>query len=394
MGHPVIVSACRTPVGRFQGTLAPLSAPKLGALAVGEAIRRAGVQIESVEEVLMGNVLQAGLGQNPARQAARGAGVPDAAGAVTINMVCGSGLRTVMMSAQAIKAGDMKVAVAGGMESMTNAPYLLPDARAGQRLGHGKLLDSMVHDGLWDVYNDFHMGMTGELVADRWEVSREDQDKWAAQSHARAVAAEAAGKFDAERFTVQVPGRKGAVTEFSKDEGPRKESTFDVLSGLKPVFKRDGGSVTAGNASSINDGAAALVVMDEAEASAQGLTPMARIVGHAIGGRAPEEVMMAPEQAVKKLCALTSMKPQDFDLVELNEAFSSQSVALSRTLELDPERINVHGGAVALGHPIGASGARILTTLLHALKDRGQKRGLAGLCLGGGNAVAMAVEVL
>jgi acetyl-CoA C-acetyltransferase len=394
MGQPVIVSACRTPIGRFQGTLSPLSAPKLGALAVAEAIRRAGVDAGAVEEVLMGNVLQAGLGQNPARQAAIHAGVPESAGAVTINMVCGSGLRTVMIAAQAIRAGDMKVAVAGGMESMTNSPYLLPDARAGQRLGHGKLIDSMVHDGLWDVYNDFHMGMTGELVAEKWEVTREQMDAWAAQSHARAVAAEAAGKFDAERFQVDVPGRKGAVTAFTKDEGPRADTTTESLAALKPVFKRDGGTVTAGNASSINDGAAALVVMDEDVAKAHGLKPMARILGHAIGGRAPAEVMMAPEQAVQKLCALTKIDAPSFDLVELNEAFAVQSVALARTLELDPEKVNVNGGAVALGHPIGCSGARVLTTLLYALRDRGLEKGMAGLCLGGGNAVAIAVEMI
>jgi acetyl-CoA C-acetyltransferase len=393
MGRPVIVSACRTPIGRFQGALSPLSAPQLGALAIREAVQRAGIAPEDVEEVLMGCVLQAGLGQNPARQAQRGAGIPDSVGAVTINKVCGSGLKTVMLAAQAIKAGDLRAAVAGGMESMTNAPYLLPQARAGQRLGHGALLDGMIQDGLWDVYNDFHMGMTGELVAEKYEVSREQQDEYAARSQQRAVAAEEAGKFDAQRFAIEIKGRKGDVTVVTRDEGPRPGTTAESLAKLKPAFKRDGGTVTPGNASTINDGAAALVVMDEDLAKQKGIRPLAAITAYATGGMAPEWVMMAPEEAVKKVCALRKMKVQDFDLIELNEAFAVQAVALTRTLDLDPEKVNVHGGAVALGHPIGASGARILTTLLYALKDRKLKQGLAALCLGGGNAVAMAVEM-
>ena len=392
MGRPVIVSACRTPIGRFQGGLAPLSAPKLGALAVAEALRRAELPASAVDDVLMGCVLQANLGQNPARQAAIHGGVPDSVGAATINMVCGSGLKAVMLAAQAIKAGDYKTAVAGGMESMSNAPYYLPQARNGQRLGHGQLVDGMIQDGLWDVYNDFHMGLTGELVAEKYEVSRQQMDGWAAQSQQRAVAAEQAGKFDAERFAVEVPGRKGQVTVVDKDEGPRDGTTAESLGGLKPVFKRDG-TVTAGNASTINDGASALVVMDESEAKSRGIAPLATITGYATGGMAPEWVMMAPEIAVHKVCALTGIKPQDYDLIELNEAFAVQSVALARVLELDPEKVNVNGGAVALGHPIGCSGARILTTLIHALRDRGQTRGLAGLCLGGGNAVALTVEI-
>jgi acetyl-CoA C-acetyltransferase len=394
MGRPVIVSACRTPIGKFQGSLATLKATELGALAVAEAVTRAGIAPDQVEEVLMGCVLPAGLGQNPARQALRGAGIPDAVGAFTINKVCGSGLKAVMLAAQAIKAGDLTCAVAGGMESMTNAPYYLPSARAGQRLGHTELVDGMIRDGLWDIYNDFHMGITAELVVDKYEVSREQQDEFALASHQKAVAAQAAGKFDNEIFAVELKDRKGNVTMFDRDEGPRAETTLESLAKLRPAFKRDGGSVTAGNASTINDGASALVVMDEDAANALGKKPIARITGYATGGMAPEWVMMAPEVAVKKVCALLSCNPQDFDLIELNEAFASQGVALTGVLDLDPEKLNVHGGAIALGHPIGASGARVLTTLIHALADRGLSRGLAGLCLGGGNAVALAVEMV
>jgi acetyl-CoA C-acetyltransferase len=394
MGRPVIVSACRTPIGKFQGSLATLKATELGALAVAEAVSRAGIAPDQVEEVLMGCVLPAGLGQNPARQALRGAGIPDAVGAFTINKVCGSGLKAVMLAAQAIKAGDLTCAVAGGMESMTNAPYYLPSARAGQRLGHTELVDGMICDGLWDIYNDFHMGITAELVVDKYEVSREQQDEFAVASHQKAVAAQAAGKFDNEIFAVELKDRKGNVTMFDRDEGPRAETTLESLAKLRPAFKRDGGSVTAGNASTINDGASALVVMDEDAANALGKKPIARITGYATGGMAPEWVMMAPEVAVKKVCTLLSCNPQDFDLIELNEAFASQGVALTGVLDLDPEKLNVHGGAIALGHPIGASGARVLTTLIHALADRGLSRGIAGLCLGGGNAVALAVEMV
>ncbi|MGE0143039.1 MAG: acetyl-CoA C-acetyltransferase [Planctomycetota bacterium] len=393
MGYPVIVAACRTPIGRFQGSLSSFTAPQLGALAVAEALRRAQLPPDAVDEVILGNVLTAGVGQAPARQALRGAGIPDSVGALTINKVCGSGLKAVMLAAQAIKAGDLKVAVAGGMESMTNVPYYLPQARGGQRLGHGKLIDGMIQDGLWDVYRDFHMGMTAELVAEKYEIRREEQDAWSLQSQQRAVAAEAAGRFDAERFPVSIQGRKGETTAFAKDEGPRADASAEGLAKLKPAFKPQGGTVTAGNASTINDGAAALVVMDSDEARTRGVAPLARITGYATGGMAPEWVMMAPEIAVKKVCALTKMKPQDFDLVELNEAFAVQSVALARVLELDPAKVNVNGGAVALGHPIGCSGARILTTLLYALRDRGLRRGLAGLCLGGGNAVALSIEI-
>ncbi|MCC6670045.1 MAG: acetyl-CoA C-acetyltransferase [Planctomycetes bacterium] len=392
MGRPVLVSACRTAIGKFQGALASFPAPRLGALAVGEALNRAHLPKDAVEEVILGCVLTAGLGQNPARQALRGAGIPDAVGAFTVNKVCGSGLKSVMLAAQAIKAGDAKCLVAGGMESMTNAPYYLPQARAGHRLGHAQVLDGMIADGLWDAYRDFHMGNTAELVAEKYGVSREDQDRFAAESHRRAVAALAAGKFQKEVFAVEVAGPKGQVTRFDKDEGPRADTTAEALARLRPAFVKDKGTVTAGNASQISDGAAALVVMDEEFARAHGVTPIARILGYATGGLAPEWVMMAPEIAVQKVCAQLRCKPRDFDLVELNEAFSAQAVALTRTLELDAARVNVHGGAVALGHPIGCSGARLLVTLLHALADRGKSRGIAGLCLGGGNAVALAVE--
>ena len=394
MRRAVVVSACRTPIGKFMGSLAARKATDLGAVTVREALRRAGIEPGAVQEVIMGNVLQAGLGQNPARQAQRGAGIPDAVGAVTINKVCGSGLKSVMLAAQAIKAGDHDCIVAGGMESMSNVPYYLPQARAGQRLGHGQMIDGMIADGLWDVYNDFHMGNTGELVAEKYGVSREEQDRYAVESHRRAVAAQTAGRFDAEIVGVEITGRKGDVTVVARDEGPRADSSLEGLAKLKPVFKRDGGTVTAANASSINDGAAALVVMDEDAARSRGLRPMARILGYAAGGMAPEWVMMAPQVAVEKLCALTGITARDFDLVELNEAFAAQAVALTRVLELDPAKVNVHGGAIALGHPIGCSGARILTTLIHAMMDRGAARGLAALCLGGGNAVAMAVELV
>ncbi len=392
MGRPVIVSACRTAIGKFQGALASFTAPQLGGLAVAEALRRARVPADKVEEVLMGNVLQAGLGQNPARQALRAAGVPDAAAAVTINKVCGSGLKTVMLAAQAIKAGDLQVAVAGGMESMSNTPYYLPAARSGARLGHAQAIDGIVWDGLWDHYNNFHMGSTAELVAEKYDIGRGAQDAYAAESHRRALAAQKSGAFDAEIFTVEIKQKKGDAVQVRVDEGPRADSTVESLAKLRPAFQANGGSVTAGNASSINDGAAALVVCDEDWARANGIQPIARITGYATGGLAPEWVMMAPEIATRKLCALLGCNPRDFDLVEMNEAFAVQMVALQQRLEVDPAKWNVHGGAVALGHPIGCSGARVLVTLLHALRLHGQTRGIAGLCLGGGNAVAMSVE--
>ncbi len=393
MPDAVILSACRTAMGRFQGGLSAFTAPQLGSVVVREALARAGVAADRVDEVILGNVLQAGVGQNPARQAAMGAGLPPSVPPFTVNKVCGSGLKSVMLAAQAVRAGDAGVIVAGGMESMTNAPYLLPKARAGYRLGHGTLVDSMVHDGLWDCFNDFHMGNTAELVCREKGVSREEQDAFAAESHRRAVAAWDAGKFTAEVTPVEVKGRKGEVTRFDRDEGPRADSTADSLARLRPAFDKEG-SVTAGNASSINDGAAALVVASAERAKELGAKPLARILGYAAGGLPPEWVMMAPVEAVRNLWKRTGLGRDDFDLYEMNEPFAAASIAVNRDLGLDAARVNVNGGAVALGHPIGASGARILVTLLHALRDRGGKRGVAGLCLGGGNAVAVAVEVL
>jgi len=387
----VLVSACRTAIGSFQGGLSGLTAPELGSLAVAEAVRRAGIEPDQVEECLMGNVLQAGLGQNPARQAARGAGLPDAIGSTTINKVCGSGLKSVMLAAQAIRAGDHRCVVAGGMESMTHAPYILPQARDGVRLGHGELIDSMVGDGLWDVYNDFHMGITAEMVAEEHDVSRAAQDAFAVESHRRASEATSEGRFDAEKFAVSVPQRKGDAVEFSTDENIRADMTMESVAGLRSAFKKDG-TVTVGNASSINDGAAALVVMSEEMASELGITALARVTAYATGGCAPEWVMMAPEHSIKKCAEMLDMAPSDFDVHEINEAFSAAALALIRCLSLDAEKVNVNGGAVALGHPIGASGARVLTTLLHAMQQRDAQTGMTSLCLGGGNAVSLAVE--
>lgn len=391
MRDVVIVSACRTPIAKFQGSLAGFRAPELGGLALSEAIRRAGIDASVIEEVIMGNVLQAGLGQNPARQAARAAGIPDAIGSVTINKVCGSGLKSVMLAAQAIKAEDAEVIAAGGMESMTNAPYILPEARDGVRLGHGKLLDSMVNDGLWDIYNDFHMGLTGEKVASELDVSRAAQDEFAAHSHQKAAAATDAGRFDAEKFTVSVPQRKADPIAFNTDETIRPGMTAESISGMRPAFAKDG-TVTAANASAINDGASALIVMSADKAKALGCKPLARITAYATGGCAPEWVMMAPEHSITACAKKLGMQPTDFDLHEINEAFSAAAVALTRKLELNPEKVNVNGGAVALGHPIGASGARVLTTLLYAMQQKDAKTGMASLCLGGGNAVSLAVE--
>ncbi len=391
MKDVVIVSACRTPIGKFQGGLAGFKATQLGSLAIQEAIGRAKIRPEDVEEVIFGNVLSAGLGQNPARQAAIGAGVPTSVGAFTVNKVCGSGLKSVMLGAQAIRAGDLDVAVCGGMESMTNAPYLLPQARGGQRLGHAQMLDSMVHDGLWDIYNDFHMGITGENVAEKYDVTRGAQDEFAARSHARAAEATEAGRLDDEKFTVEVPQRKADPVAFRTDETIRAGMTPESIAKLRPAFKKDG-TVTAANASAINDGASALVVMSADKAKELGLAPLAKITGYATGGLDPEWVMMAPEISIKKLCAKLGRKPQDFDLHEINEAFSAAACALVSELGLDGEKVNVNGGAVALGHPIGASGARILTTLLYAMRQRDVATGMASLCLGGGNAVSVAVE--
>jgi len=394
MTDVVIVSACRTPVAKFQGSLAKFRAPELGALAIKEALRRAGgLDPAEVDEVIMGNVLQAGVGQNPARQAAIGAGIPTSVGSFTVNKVCGSGLKSVMLAAQAIRAGDAEVIVAGGMESMSNAPYLVPDARRGARLGHSQLVDSMVHDGLWDIYNDFHMGITGERAAEKHSVTREQQDAFAAKSHNKTEDAVNAGRFDAETFAIEIPQRKGDPVVFDKDENWRPGMTPESISGMRPAFKKDG-TVTAANASSINDGAAAVVVMSADKAKALGLEPLAKVTGYATGGMDPEWVMLAPLVSIRKLSDKLGMAPTDFDLHEINEAFSAAACALTSDLGLDSEKVNVNGGAVAIGHPIGASGCRILVTLLHAMQQKDAKTGMASLCLGGGNAVSLAVETL
>ena len=393
MDNPVIVSAVRTPIGRFLGALQSIPAQKLGATVVAEAIRRAGITPEQVDEVILGNVVGAGLGQNPARQASIFGGVPDSVPALTVNKVCGSGLKAVVLGAQAIKCGDAEVIVAGGMESMSNAPYLMKNARGGFRMGNQTVLDAMIHDGLWDAYNDYHMGMTGEVVAERWKVTREDQDRWALDSHKKAIAAIDSGAFKREIVPVEIPSKKGDPVRFDTDEGPRRDTTIEALRALKPAFKKDG-TVTAGNAPGVNDGAAAVVVTSQAAAKRLGLTPRAEIVAYASSGLAPELVMMAPEKAVRMLWEKTGWTADSVDLYEFNEAFAVQQVALGRVLGIDPAKHNVRGGAVALGHPIGASGARILTTLLHALEDTNKEKGIAALCLGGGNAVAMAIRRL
>jgi acetyl-CoA C-acetyltransferase len=393
MDNPVIISAVRTPIGKFLGTLAGIPAPRLGALAVKEAVARAGLKPEQIDEVIMGNVVGAGLGQNPARQAAIFGGIPDTVPAMTVNKVCGSSLKAVVLAAQAIKCGDAEIVVAGGMESMSNAPYLMKNARGGFRMGNQTIFDAMIHDGLWDAYNDYHMGNTGEVVAERYNVSREEQDAWAVDSHRKAIAAIDAGMFKREIVAVDVPSKKGDPVRFDTDESPRRETTPEALRALKPAFKKDG-TVTAGNAPGVNDGASALVIVSKATAKRLGLTPRAEIVAYASSGLAPELVMMAPEKAVRMLWEKTGWTPDGVDLYEFNEAFAVQQVALQRVLGLNPAKHNVRGGAVALGHPIGASGARILTTLLHALEDRHEEKGIAALCLGGGNAVGMAIRRL
>lgn len=390
--EPVIVSGARIPTGRFQGGLATMRAPELGAIVVREVVKRAGVADEQIDEVIMGNVLQAGVGQNPARQAALKAGLPDTVAAMTVNKVCGSGLKSAMIASSEIMAGQADLIVAGGMESMSRAPYMLDRARNGYRLGHGQLIDLMVHDGLWEVYNDYHMGVAAEFIADKFGVSREAQDEYAVNSHKKAVAAMKAGKFDAEIVPVEVPQRKGDPVIVAKDEGPREDTTLEALAKLRPAFKKDG-KVTAGNAPSVNDGAAAVIVASREKAQALGLKPMARILGYTTAGTAPEMLFYAPVVAVRKLMDKLSMDLNEFDLCEFNEAFSAQALVDGQELGVDWSKVNVNGGAVALGHPIGASGARVLVTLLYALKDRGGRKGLASLCLGGGNAVAMAVEM-
>lgn len=391
METAVIVSAVRTPIGRFLGSLKDVPAVRLGSRVVAEALRRAALDPGEVDEVILGNVVSAGVGQNPARQAALGAGLPDTVAALTINKVCGSGLKAVVLAAQAVALGDARIVIAGGMESMSNAPYLLQGARTGLRLGHGKMLDAMIHDGLWDAFEDYHMGNTGEVVAQEYGITRQAQDEWALSSHRKARAAIEAGKFQAETIAVEVPQRKGDPVLFEVDEAPRADTSLEALSKLQPAFQKDG-TVTAGNAPGVNDGAAALVVTSAAEAERRSLQPLARIVAYATSGIAPRLVLMAPENAVRTVLDKTGWSMDEVDLFELNEAFAVQQCALVQELKIDAARVNVHGGAVALGHPLGASGARVLTTLLHALQDRGLKRGIAALCLGGGNAVAMAVE--
>ena len=389
---PVIVAAVRTPIGRYLGGLSSLPAPKLGAIAIREAIRRAGIEPQQVEEVLMGQVVQGGSGQAPARQALIHAGIPATTSAVTINEVCGSGLRAVMLAAQAIRAGDRQCVVAGGQESMSTAPHYVYGMRAGIKAGNQTMVDGMIHDGLWDSFGANHMGEYAEYTAEKAGVSREDQDRFAEQSHRKAVEAQDGGKFKAEIVPVEVPGAKGATTTVAADESPRRDTTAETLAKLKPAFRKDRGTVTAGNAPGLNDGASAVVVTSLAYARAHGLAPMAKITSYATGGGEPRDLFFAPIVAVRNLMERAGTGIDDYDLIEANEAFAVQAIADGRELGWDWDRVNVHGGAVALGHPIGASGARVLTTLLYALDDRKKSSGLATLCLGGGNAVALSVE--
>jgi acetyl-CoA C-acetyltransferase len=393
MEDVVIVAGVRTPVGKFLGSLSDFSAPQLGAMVVREVVRRAGIDPASVDECIMGNVVTAGEGQNPARQAAIFGGLAPEVSAMTINKVCGSGLKAVSLAAQAIQTGNSEIVVAGGMESMSNAPYLLPQARKGFRMGNSVAVDSMIQDGLWDVYNNYHMGVTGENVAEKYGITREEQDAYALESHRRAAAAHKEGRLQSQILPVEIPAKKKgeAPTQFSHDESVRADTTLEILRGLKPAFKKDG-TVTAGNAPGVNDGAGAVLVMSAKKATALGLKPLAHIRAQATSGVEPKWVMMAPVDAVRQIWRKTGWKNEEVDLYELNEAFSVQALGVSRELGLDLEKVNVNGGAVALGHPIGASGARVLVTLLYEMMRRDVHKGVAALCLGGGNAVAMAVE--
>lgn len=393
MREALVISAARLPTGRFLGSLKEFSATQLGALAVRAAVARAGIDPAAVDECIMGNVLSAGLGQNPARQAALHGGLSHAVAALTINKVCGSGLKAVMLAAQAIATGDIDVAVAGGMESMSNAPYLLPRVREGLRMGDGTVVDVMLRDGLSCAFEQCHMGNAGEFVAETYFISREAQDDYAAESHHKAARAAGGGRFNDEIVPVEIPQKKGSPLVMAQDETVRPDASVESLKALKPAFKT-GGSVTAGNAPGLNDGAAAVVVMAASRAHALNAKPLARIVGQATSGLAPKLLLMTPVESVRKLLKKVGWKIEDVDLFEVNEAFAAQVVAVIRELKIDPARVNVNGGAVALGHPIGASGARILTTLLYAMKQRGAKRGVATLCLGGGNGVALAVEAI
>jgi acetyl-CoA C-acetyltransferase len=392
LNEAVIISAARTPVGKFLGSLKGFSATELGSIVVRESVKRAGIKPEDVDEVIMGCVIQAGLGQNPARQAALNGGLPSTVAAVTVNKVCGSGLKAVMMAAQGVQLGDSEMVVAGGMESMSNAPYLVPKAREGYRLGNGELLDAMIHDGLWCAFENYHMGCTGEVVAEEYKVGRAEQDEFAVNSHRKAAAAIKAGRFKDEIVPVEIKQKKGAALIFDTDETVREDTTVEVLGKLKPAFKSEGGTVTAGNAPGVNDGASAVVVTSLRRARELGVEPMAKIVAQAVSGVDPRLVMMAPVEAVRKLLKKTGWSGSEVDLVELNEAFSVAALAVTRELGLDPEKVNVNGGAVALGHAIGQSGSRLLTTMLYELKRRDARRGIVSLCLGGGNAVAMAIE--
>ena len=395
MREAVIVAAARTPIGKFQGSLQSFTAPRLGAIAVKEAIRRAGLQPEQIDECIMGCVLQAGLGQNPARQASLFGGMPPESAALTVNQVCGSGLRAVSLAAQQIQTGDAEFVVAGGMESMSNAPYLLPQARSGYRMGNGTLVDAMINDGLWEVYRGYHMGFAAEMIAEKYGITRAEQDAFAAESHRRAAEATEKGWFRDGIVPVEIPAaKKGEAPRiFDKDETVRPETTVEILAKLKPAFK-DGGSVTAGNAPGVSDGAAAVVVTSAEMAKERGMKPMAVIRAQATAGREPEWFGLAPIDAVRKVAKKAGWPLDYVDLYELNEAFSVQALAVNRELGLDPERVNIYGGAVALGHPIGASGAAVLVKLLYGLAQQGKTRGIAALCLGGGNAVGLAVERL
>jgi acetyl-CoA C-acetyltransferase len=388
----VIISAVRTPTGKFQGSLKPFSATDLGAVAIKEAVKRAGINPADVDEVIMGCVVQAGLGQAPARQASIKADLPPEVSALTVNMVCGSGLRAVSLAAQAVKLGDADFVVAGGMESMSNVPYAMPTARDGLRMGDSKIVDLMVHDGLWCPFENWHMGHTGEVVAEKYQISREQQDEYAYNSHRKAHEARSAGYFKDEIVPIEIPQKKGDPIVLDQDETIREDSTVETLGKLKPAFKRENGTVTAGNAPGVNDGASALVVTSSEKARELGIEPLARIVGYATSGIEPKMIMMAPVQGVLNVLEKTGWKMEDVDLFELNEAFSVQALGVMKELGLMMEKVNVNGGAVALGHAIGNSGGRVLTTLLYEMKRRDAKKGIAALCLGGGNSVAMAVE--
>ncbi len=389
---PVIVGAARTATGKFLSGLASFTAPQLGAIVIKEAVRRSGIAPDAIDEVIMGNVVSAGIGQAPARQAAIQSGLPDDIPAFTVNKVCGSGLKAVMLAAQSIRAGDEQAFVAGGIESMSNTPYLLAKARTGYRMGNGEIIDAVVHDGLWCAFEDMHMGNEAEIIAGNFGVTRQEQDQFALQSHLRAAAATAAGRFKEEIVPVEVKQKSGVLV-VDKDEPIRSDSTLEALAKLKPAFLSEGGTVTAGNAPGLSDGASATVVVDQDFARANGLTSLARIIGYASAAITPRYIFAAPTRAVKRLLQRTGIKIGDFDLIEVNEAFAAQALANGKELDWDWSRVNVNGGAIALGHPIGSSGSRVLITLIHALRRRGGGRGLATLCLGGGGAVAMSVEV-